>query len=152
MPSGTSCLVKLTICIIFISFNQWVCLILFCFGLVFCCFFIFEHLYWSIIALQWCVTFCCITKCIRYTYTYIPISPPSYISLLPSLSHTFSWTQSTNLTYLCYAIASHQLSILHLVVYICPCHSLTSSQLTLPPPSVLKSILQQVCETENFYF
>ena len=27
------------------------------------------------------------------------------------------------------------------MVYICPCHSLTSSQLTLPPPRVLKSIL-----------
>ena len=35
----------------------------------------------------------------------------------------------------------HQLSILHLVVYISPCHSLTSSQLTLPPPHALKSIL-----------
>ena len=33
------------------------------------------------------------------------------------------------------------LAILHLVVYISPCHSLTSSQLTLPPPHVLKSIL-----------
>ena len=32
-------------------------------------------------------------------------------------------------------------SILHLVVYICQCHSLTSSQLPLPPPRVLKSIL-----------
>ena len=42
---------------------------------------------------------------------------------------------------LCYGAASHQLSILHLVVYICPCHSLTLSQLTLPPPCVLKSIL-----------
>ena len=30
---------------------------------------------------------------------------------------------------------------LHLVVYICPCHSLTSSQLILPPLCVLKSIL-----------
>ena len=30
---------------------------------------------------------------------------------------------------------------LHLVVYTCPCHSLTFSQLTLPPPCVLKSIL-----------
>ena len=33
------------------------------------------------------------------------------------------------------------LAVLHLVVYICQCHSLTSSQLTLPPPRVLKSIL-----------
>ena len=32
------------------------------------------------------------------------------------------------------------LAIVHLVVYICPCHSLTSSQLTPPPPCVLKSI------------
>ena len=51
------------------------------------------------------------------------------------------WSQSTELISLCYVAASHQLSILCLVVYICPCHSLTSSQLTLPPPRVLKSIL-----------
>ena len=30
-------------------------------------------------------------------------------------------------------------------VYICPCHSFILSQLTLPPPLILKSILQQVC-------
>ena len=74
-------------------------------------------------------------------YTYIPISPPSCISLPPSLSHPSRWSQSTELISLCYAAASHQPSILHLVVYICPCHSLTSSQLTLPPPHVLKSII-----------
>ena len=39
------------------------------------------------------------------------------------------------------AAASHQLSVLNLVVYICQCYSLTLSQLTLPPPHVLKSIL-----------
>ena len=51
------------------------------------CFLFFLHLFWSIIALQWCVSFCFITKWISYTYTYIPISPPSCISLPPSLSH-----------------------------------------------------------------
>ena len=45
----------------------------------------FKHLYWSIIALQWCVSFCFITKCISYTYTYVPISLPSCISLPPTI-------------------------------------------------------------------
>ena len=81
-----------------------------------------------------------------YIYIYHHISslsclPPS----LPSLSHLSRWSQSTELISLCYAAASHQLSISHLVVYIHPCHSLTLSQLTLPPPHILKSILQQVC-------
>ena len=40
----------------------------------------FEHLYWSIIALQWCVSLCFITKWISYTHTYIHISPPSCVS------------------------------------------------------------------------
>ena len=100
-----------------------------------------KHLYWSIIALQWCVSFCCIKKQISYMYTYIPISPPSCVFLPTSLSHPSRWSQSTELISLCYVAASHQLSILHLIVYICPCHSLTLSQLTLPPPRVLKSIL-----------
>ena len=67
---------------------------------------------------------------------------------------------AADLRMLCYAAASHQLSILHLVVYISPCHSLTSSQLTLPRPHVLKSILY-VCvfiltlplgSSEHFFF
>ena len=107
---------------------DWGCFSLLCF----CLFFI--HLYWSIIALQWCVSFCCITKWISYTYTYILISPPSCVSLPSSLSHPSRWPQSTKLISLCYAAASHQLSILHLAVYICPCHSLALSQLTLPLP------------------
>ena len=75
-----------------------------------------------------------------YIYIY-----PHFSSLLrfpPSLPITpLQWSQNTDLISLCYAAASQQLSILHLVVYICPCHSLTQSQLTLPPPRVLKSIL-----------
>ena len=74
-------------------------------------------------------------------YTYVPISPPSCVSLPPSLSHPSKWSQSIELISPCYAVTSHQLAILHLVVYICQCYSLTSSQLTLPPPHVLKSIL-----------
>ena len=76
-----------------------------------------------------------------YTYIYIPISPPSCDSLPPSILHPSRLSQSTELISLCYEAASHQLSILHLVVYISPYHSLTSSQLTFPPPRVLKSIL-----------
>ena len=35
-------------------------------------------------------------------YTYIPISPTSCVSLLPSLSHTSRWSQSTELISRCY--------------------------------------------------
>ena len=73
-------------------------------------------------------------------YTYNPISPPSCVSLPPSLSHPSRSLKSTELISMCYAAASHQLSILHLVVYICQCYSLTSSQLPIPP-HVLKSVL-----------
>ena len=51
-------------------------------------------------------------------YTYIPISPPSCVSLPPSLSHPSRWTQSTELISLGYAAASHRPSVSHLVVYI----------------------------------
>ena len=78
-------------------------------------------------------------------YLFPLVSP----SLPPSLSHPSRWSQSTELISLCYVAASHQLSISHLVVYICPCHSLTSSQLPLPPPCVLKSLLY-ICQ-QCFY-
>ena len=57
--------------------------------------------------LQSCISFCCITKWISYMYTYKPISPPSGISLPPSLSHPSRWSQSTELISLCDAAASH---------------------------------------------
>ena len=63
-------------------------------------------LYWSIIASQYCVSFCCAPKWISRMYTYIPTSPPSWASLPPSLSHPSRWSQSTELISLCYAAAT----------------------------------------------
>ena len=67
----------------------------------------FKHLFWSISALHWCVSFCFIGKWVNYTYTYIPISLPSCIFLPSSLSHPSRWSQSTKLISLCYVAASH---------------------------------------------
>ena len=81
---------------------------------------------------------------VNQLYIYICSHISSHLHLPPTrppLSHTARWSKSTEMISLCYAVVSHQLSILCFVVYICPCHSLTSSQLTLPPPRVLKSIL-----------
>ena len=103
--------------------------------LVFLTFLILTSLLeYNCFSMVWCVSFCFITKWISYTYTYIPISPPFCISLPPSLSHPSRWSQSTELISLCYAAASHQLAILHLVVYICPCHSLKGEAYPSPSP------------------
>ena len=64
-------------------------------------------LYWSIIVLQYWVSFCCTTKWISRMHTYVPISPPSCVSLPSSLSHPSRSSQSTELISLCYAAASH---------------------------------------------
>ena len=79
---------------------------------------------------------------VNQLYVYIYPHIPSLLRLPPTLPiPPLQVVTKHKLISLCYAAASHQLSILHLVVYICQCHSLTSSQLTLPPPHVLKSIL-----------
>ena len=80
-------------------------------------------LYWSIIVSQYCVSFCCTTKQISHMHTHVPISPPSLASLPSSLSHPSRSLESTEPISLCYAVASHQLTILHSVVCICRCYS-----------------------------
>ena len=79
-----------------------------------------------------------VNRLYMYIFPHISslLTPPPTV-----LTHPSRWSQSTELISLCYVTVFHQLSILHLVVVICPCHAFTLSQLTLPPPRVLKSIL-----------
>ena len=78
-----------------------------------------------------------------YIYSHIPslLRLPPTLPIPPLQVVTKHQADLPELISLCYAAASHQLSLLHLVVYVCQCKSLTSSHLTLPPPHVLKSIL-----------
>ena len=68
-------------------------------------------------------------------YMYIP----SFLSLSPSIlpSHLSRSLQSTRLGSLCYTSASHQLSILHMIVHMCQGYFLYSSF----PSCVHKSIV-----------
>ena len=94
--------------------------------------FLLIDLYWSIVASQYCVNFCCTTKWISHMHTHVPISPPSWASLPSSLSHPSRSLQSTKPISLCYAAApSSQLFYILYCIYVNA--TLTSPQ--LPPPT-----------------
>ena len=111
-------------------------------------FFFLIDLYWSIIASQYCVSFCCTTKRISHMHTHVPISPPSCVSLPPSLSHPSRSSQSTEPISLCYTAASHQPTILHTVVYICRCYC----HFTLALPSHPMSSSPFSMSSVGYYF
>ena len=70
------------------------------------------------------LAFCCTATRISHNYTYIT----SLLSLPPlPLFHPSRSSQSARLGSLCYIAASHQLSVLHIAVYICWCYFLHSS-------------------------
>ena len=93
-------------------------------------FYFFSLIYfnWRIIALQCCVGFCHPSTWISHRYTYVP----SLLDL-PATFHTSRLSQSPRLSSLYYTATSHQLSVLHMVIYICQCYSLSLSHPLLPP-------------------
>ena len=66
-------------------------------------------------------------------YVYIYPLPLRFLSHLPP-SHPSRSSQSTELNSPYYTAASHQLSMLHMVLYICPRYSLNSSHPPHHPP------------------
>ena len=83
---------------------------------------------WRKIILQHCVGFCHTTMQINHNHAYIT----SLLSISPfPPSHSSRSSDSLRLGSLCYIATSHQLSILHMVVYICRCYFLHLSHFLL---------------------
>ena len=78
---------------------------------------------------------------VNQLYVYIYPHIPSLLRLPPTLPIPPLQVVTKHQADLLVLCGCFPLSNLHLVVYICQCYSLTSSQLTLLPPHVLKSIL-----------
>ena len=84
---------------------------------------------WRKFALKCCDSFCCTTMQISHDYTYIT----SLLGLPPlTPAHSSRLSQSAWLGSLCYTATSHQVSILHMMVYIYQNDFLHSSRPLLP--------------------
>ena len=111
--------------------------------------------YWSVIALQHCVS-----SAVQSSGPVLcgHVSPPCGASLPPSPSspsHPVRPLQSTRSSSLCYRRVSHSLSMSHMVVFTCPCSSLSSSHpLLLSPCSCVCSLRLHLysCPENSFIF
>ena len=112
-------------------------------------YFLFFYFYFLIIFLTSLLEYNCFTMLgqfllynkVNQLYIYIYPHISSLLHLPPTLPFPPLQVVTKHQADLPVLCGCFPLSILHLVVYICPCHSLTSSQLTLPTPRVLKYIL-----------
>ena len=105
-------------------------------ALIFLTLFIFN---WRIIALQYCIGFCHTSTWISHKYNMSPSSwtslpPPT--PLPPTPSHL---SQSTCMSSLYHTANSHWLSILHMVIYIDFCATVSIFPTLSFPPSVSTS-------------
>ena len=82
---------------------------------------------WRVMALQYRVGLCHIHQ--RESATGIHMSPPALLK--PSLFPPYRLSQSTGLNSLCHPANSFLLSVLHMVMYMFPCHSQIHPTLSL---------------------
>ena len=109
---------------------------------------------WRIIALKHCVSFCHTSAWVNnMKHEYIPslLKTPSHLSVHPTPLGCHRGCHSTGLSSLCHTANSHFLSILHMVMCMFPCYSLSSSHplLTLLCPQVCSLCLCFYCCPSN---
>ena len=80
---------------------------------------LWVNFYWSLVALQYCVSFSCIIKWILMHITYIIRIHTSPLFWISPQSRSLRSPESSSV---CYTANSHQLSILYIVVILCMCH------------------------------
>ena len=105
--------------------------------------------YWSMTALQRCVSFCCTMKRTRQMCTHIP----SLLSLLPAhcpIPPSRS-SQSPELSSLCHTAALHQLPALHVVLCTCQYQAPSSCPTPAPCPQIHSLCLHLCSYPANRY-
>ena len=97
---------------------------------------------WRIVALQYCVGFCHTSTWISQRYIYVSFLLNLPPSSQPMPSHPSGLSQSTSLSSLHHTANCHWLSASHMVMYMFPYYSVSSSHPLFPP---LLDLTFEVC-------